>query len=252
MLILAIDTSAGSAAALVETTAGGPFGTAPGGSDPALAPLTVHGRADSRDPRKHAELLAPLVAGLLEGRTAVDLVAVGTGPAPFTGLRAGIVTARAFAHGRRIPVHGVASLDVLARQALDARAASGDGEVPEVLTVTDARRREVYWARYRAAGTDDVERLAGPEVAPPAAVAEQHAQALVGGLLLAGSGTRLYPELLPGTPDLPETLDPAVLARVVLSRLARRDRGEDPELGLEPRYLRRPDVHVPGGAKRVS
>ncbi len=47
----------------------------------------------------------------------LDAVAVGTGPAPFTGLRAGLVTARALGFAVGVPVHGVGSLEVLAAQA---------------------------------------------------------------------------------------------------------------------------------------
>ena len=86
-----------------------------------------------------------------------------TGPAPFTGLRAGLVTARALGRARGIPVHGVPSLDAVARAALDELADEG----ATVLVTTDARRHEVYAARYRARGADDVECLDGPAVLTP-------------------------------------------------------------------------------------
>jgi tRNA threonylcarbamoyladenosine biosynthesis protein TsaB len=233
--ILSLDTSGGSSVALVETGPGG---------------VSVLDRAEGSDPRRHAESLAPIIDGVLAGAPDPDAVAVGTGPAPFTGLRAGLVTAQVFAHGRRLRVHGVCSLDAVARQALDVLGAA-DGSA-EVLVVTDARRKEVYWARYRADGPDDVTRLAGPEVAAPAVVAEANGPALAEGLAVAGAGTVLYPELLPGTPGLPVAVDPAVLARIVAARLAARESGRDVELGTEPLYLRRPDVHVAGAPKRVS
>ncbi|UNX54319.1 tRNA (adenosine(37)-N6)-threonylcarbamoyltransferase complex dimerization subunit type 1 TsaB [Georgenia sp. TF02-10] len=226
MLLLCIDTSAGSAVALVDTADG-----------------SVVGAAESPDPRRHAEALAPIVAEVLAGRpvTACDAIAVGTGPAPFTGLRVGLVTAQALAHGAGLPVHGVSSLDLLARQALDAL----DGD-PEVLVATDARRREVYWARYRARGADDVTRLAGPAVAAAGDVP------VPAGAAVVGAGATLYPDPLPPTPGLPVRPDPAVLARIVPARLAEASRGVEVELGTEPRYLRRPDVHVPGARKRAS
>ncbi|GAA4417711.1 tRNA (adenosine(37)-N6)-threonylcarbamoyltransferase complex dimerization subunit type 1 TsaB [Georgenia halophila] len=238
MLTLGIDTSGGSRVALVESAA-----------NDLSDGLTVLGHDEGADPRRHAEVLAPMIERLLSLRpSGPELVAVGTGPAPFTGLRAGIVTARVFARARGVPVHGVCSLDALARQTLDVL---GD-DATEVLVVTDARRREVYWARYRAAGPDDVERLAGPEVAAPAAVAERHATTVEGGLVVAGGGAVQYSDVLAGREDLPAAVEPAVLARLVLARLARRSAGEEVELGLEPRYLRRPDVQLPGAAKRVG
>ncbi|WP_152201118.1 tRNA (adenosine(37)-N6)-threonylcarbamoyltransferase complex dimerization subunit type 1 TsaB [Georgenia thermotolerans] len=227
MRILCIDTSSGSAVALVDV--------------PATGPTTVLRAAHSPDPRRHAETLGPLVQDVMTAGPHADAIAVGTGPAPFTGLRVGLVTAAALGRARHVPVHGVSSLDVLARQALDARPDA------EVLVATDARRREVYWARYRALGADDVERLAGPEVARAATAAEA-----ADGALVAGAGAALYPADLPATAGLPDVLDPAVLARLVRARLARGERGEQVELGTEPRYLRRPDVHVAAAPKRAT
>ena len=68
----------------------------------------------------------------------VNEVVVGMGPGPFTGLRVGIAFAQSFALARDIPVRGVCSLDAIAAQ-ID--------EKDFIITV-DARRKEVYWARY--------------------------------------------------------------------------------------------------------
>lgn len=205
--------------------------------------VTVLERASSENPRRHAESLAPMMAAQLEAHGAeLDAVAAGTGPGPFTGLRAGLVTARVFARGRDIPVYGVCSLDVLARQAFDL------GATGEVLVATDARRREVYWARYRALGEHDVERLAGPEVSTPADVAAAHSDFVVpGGGVIVGSGAALYPEVLPprwpgAGPEAVRAVDAAVLAQLVAARLRAEAAGAEVDLSLEPRYLRRPDA----------
>ncbi|MPV39090.1 tRNA (adenosine(37)-N6)-threonylcarbamoyltransferase complex dimerization subunit type 1 TsaB [Georgenia subflava] len=234
MRILCLDTSGGSAVALVDT--------------PAEGVTTVLRQAAGTDPRRHAESLAPLMTQVLgESREAVDAVAVGTGPAPFTGLRAGLVTAQAFARGRGIDVHGVCSLDVLARQALDVL-----GDDGEVLVATDARRKEVYWARYRSLGADDVERLAGPEVTTAEAAAAANDLGGATAPVVVGAGAALYPAHLSAGKGMPAAPDPAVLARLVRARLARRAAGDDVELGTEPRYLRRPDVQLPAAPKRAS
>jgi tRNA threonylcarbamoyl adenosine modification protein YeaZ len=68
----------------------------------------------------------------------VDEVVVGMGPGPFTGLRVGIAFAHTFALARDIPVRGVCSLDAIAAQVGD----------PDFIITLDARRKEVYWARY--------------------------------------------------------------------------------------------------------
>ena len=86
-----------------------------------------------------------------------DAVVVGCGPGPFTGLRVGMATAAAYGHALGIPVHGVCSLDAIGIEST--------GTTCEVLVVTDARRREVYWARYR-----DGVRVDGPSVNTPADV----------------------------------------------------------------------------------
>ena len=86
----------------------------------------------------------------------VDEVVVGMGPGPFTGLRVGIAFAQSFALARDIPVRGVCSLDAIAAQI---------NEKDFIVTV-DARRKEVYWARY----TGGV-RVGDPAVNFPADVA---------------------------------------------------------------------------------
>jgi tRNA threonylcarbamoyl adenosine modification protein YeaZ len=120
------------------------------------------------DPRAHAERITPNVLGALAdaGRGMADLcaVVVGCGPGPFTGLRVGMATAAAYGHALGIPVYGVCSLDAIGGQT------SG-----QTLVVTDARRREVYWARYR-----DGVRIDGPEVGAPADVDPGAAQAVAG------------------------------------------------------------------------
>jgi tRNA threonylcarbamoyl adenosine modification protein YeaZ len=113
------------------------------------------------DARAHAEQLTPnAVAALADAGLTVDdldAVVVGCGPGPFTGLRVGMATAAAYGHALGIPVHGVCSLDAIGIEC--AATAS------EILVVTDARRREVYWARYR-----DGVRVDGPAVNAPADV----------------------------------------------------------------------------------
>ena len=104
------------------------------------------------DIHAHAELLTPnVIAALADASvpmSAIDAVVVGCGPGPFTGLRVGMATAAAYGHALNVPVFGVCSLDAIGGQTRG-----------EVLVITDARRREVYWARYR-----DGVRIDGPGV----------------------------------------------------------------------------------------
>jgi tRNA threonylcarbamoyl adenosine modification protein YeaZ len=170
-----------------------------------LDDLTVLAERVEVDGRRHGELLALNVRDVLQ-HGQPDLVVVGVGPGPFTGLRVGIVTAAAFAEARGIPVRGVCSLDGLA--------APGTG------VVTDARRKEVYWARYDEQGR----RADGPHVTVPAEVREALA-----GLRVVGDGAQLYGF---ATEDLPRYPQVALLARAA----------RDSDLPLTPLYLRRPDA----------
>ncbi|MFC8922325.1 tRNA (adenosine(37)-N6)-threonylcarbamoyltransferase complex dimerization subunit type 1 TsaB [Cellulosimicrobium sp. NPDC057127] len=231
MPVLALDTSASVTVAVV-------------GDDGARL-----ARRDAPERRRHAEALAPLVDEALAeagvDRTELAAVAVGTGPAPFTGLRVGLVTARAIGFALGVPVLGVPSLDAVAAQAVSDLGLTTDDEV---LVTTDARRREVYWARYRVVAHEGphavpvLATVAGPDVGPAAAVAEHAAGAVV-----VGEGAALYADVLDAPEDAPLVPDAAVLARLAI---ARRDAGE--EQPTEPLYLRRPDVQEAAARKRVS
>src|SRR5512133_2504875 len=101
-----------------------------------------------------APLLADVIAGVDTAR--IDAIACGVGPGPYTGLRVGIATALAVGVAWQVPVHGICSLDAVAAAALDVAPA------PDGLCIAlDARRKEVYWARYSGLG----QRLDGPRVA---------------------------------------------------------------------------------------
>lgn len=167
------------------------------------------------DARAHAERLTPNVVAALDdaGLTmaALDAVVVGCGPGPFTGLRAGMATAEAYGHALGIPVHGVCSLDGI-----------GVLTTGQALVVTDARRREIYWARYR-----DGVRTDGPAVNAAADVDPGPA------LLAAGSPEHAALFALPVRGPVYPT--PIGLARAVP------DWSAEPE-PLVALYLRRPDA----------
>ena len=213
MLILALDTSTSAIGVAVLAT----------GSDPVVG-VEV-------DARAHTEKLAPLVRDTLAaaGATPADLtaIAVGTGPGPFTGLRVGLVTAVTMGLALGIPVHGVCSLDALAEQAL----AEATDDVTELLVATDARRKEVYWARY-GRGDDGAVALSDPAVDRPAELPDA-----VRALPTVGRGPLLYPDLFAHPLGQLLDVDPGWLARVALDRLA-----AGAAMPVEPLYLRRPDA----------
>jgi len=101
-------------------------------------------------PRRHAEALAPQMRFVCEqagvALADIEAVAVDRGPGLYTGLRAGLATAKATAAALEIGVVPVGSLEALA---YGAAAVARPGET--VLSVLDARRGEVFWAWYRIA-----------------------------------------------------------------------------------------------------
>lgn len=205
MLVLAIDTATTDLVAGVVDTATGDT----------LAEAVTATRA-------HNEQLVPTVQSLLDdaGRTFADLgaIVVGCGPGPFTGLRVGMATASALGQALSIPVHGVCTHDAV-----------GAGLAGDALVVTDARRREVYWARYT-----DGARVAGPEVCKPADLPVDAVD-----VLSVPDNIEVAVDAAESTYRAPQ---PAGLVAV-----ARLDQAPEP---LVPLYLRRPDAVPPKQAPK--
>lgn len=177
--------------------------------------------------RRHTEELMPQITAALAaaGSALSELtdVAVGVGPGPFTGLRVGLATARTLGEVLGVPVHGVCSLDIIAYQAAPQ---GGD-----FLVATDARRREVYWARYGADGTRDT----APDIGPAAEIPVK--------LPAAGAGPALYPDAFAGA-IVPEYPSAASLAEAVAAKAVE-------IVPPEPMYLRHADAKPPGARKSV-
>ena len=232
-MLLGIDTSGAVSVAVARGELTGP------------APEILRVRSDERS-RHHDEVLLDLVESTLREagveRSELTGVVVGRGPGPFTGLRVGLVSARSIAAVLGVPLHGLSSLDALAHQAiagLEPAEAAGVGPVT-VGVALDARRREVYHARYRREEDGTILRTADPAVDVPAAVAAQ----LTACDLLVGSGTSVYPELLPATADVVHV----DAGHLILAAAALSARGEDLS-STEPMYLREPDAAKPTARK---
>lgn len=201
MLVLALDSSATASVALARV-----HGSEAGASFEILA------RYESEDTRSHAEVMGPYAQAALQDAGVrgedLDAILTGTGPGPFTGLRAGIVTARALGFAWSVPVYGMMSLTALAERAV-AGAAAGDSageenaerafasaegfepaEGAELLVLSDARRREVYFARYRVNG-EGYSLVDGPNVCPASEILPGE-----GPSYAYGYGAGLYSETL--------------------------------------------------------
>lgn len=214
----------------------------------------------TQDTRSHAEVMAPAVLRLMQEQaiTGADLggILVGTGPGPFTGLRAGLVTARTLGFVWEIPVYGMCSLDALAHHVALAAAAAGH---QTFAVATDARRKELYWATYQltpvvddasapfgsgspsTAASVGARRVDGPHVGGP----DQ-----VGQLPVYGQGASLYPEALAVAADgltdvYPTAADLARAAHRLVSQ------GEELSQDTTPLYLRESDAKVPEQRKKA-
>ncbi|MCD2497768.1 tRNA (adenosine(37)-N6)-threonylcarbamoyltransferase complex dimerization subunit type 1 TsaB [Microbacterium nymphoidis] len=131
-MILAIDTSLGSAVAVVDRDG------------------TVLAEAHTDDRLGHAEVIGDLLARVLQdaGDPVITHVAAGMGPGPFTGLRIGIAAARTFALARGVEVVPVVSHDAIALGLLES------DDDAEFAVATDARRRELAWTAYTGIDAD--------------------------------------------------------------------------------------------------
>ena len=191
--------------------------------------------------RQHAETLMGMIGEVLGEAgldwPGVDAIAVTRGPGSFTGVRVGVAAARGFALALDRPLIAATTLDVMARQA------AGELKLPEqgFAVTVDARRGEVYFALYDAAGRPLCEATA----LPPDEAARRMRD---GGVAVAvGSGAELVraaggeeggalPDaLLPGLQP-----DAAVLAGMAFELAPL-------ETPLRPLYLRPPDAKPQSG-----
>jgi tRNA threonylcarbamoyladenosine biosynthesis protein TsaB len=221
-LVLAVDT--GSASDAVAVARGG---------------LVIASR-QVRRPRRQGAALALAIRGLLRsvGSQTSDLaaIAVGAGPGAFTGLRIGIATAQGIASALGIPTYAEPS------PALWAAAVPGTGSVAVTL---DARRGEIYGARYEV-GTQDDPRPTGEVAAWDPRAWFEHLAAGAGPILLVGDGARLYAELaievLGDRAELPRWGAMAPNVGWLALRAADRLAAGDPSQVLRPVYLRDHDA----------
>jgi tRNA threonylcarbamoyladenosine biosynthesis protein TsaB len=216
--VLGMDTSTAATSACVLRSDGKAFAV-----DPAPGRLL--------EPPAHSRELMPAVAAALEragiGWEDLDAIAVGVGPGTFTGLRIGVATARAVAHGCDVPLHPVSSLAALA-SGVDA---------PQALPLIDARRGELFGALYES----DHE-LVPAFVARPDEV-ERHTRGRARTALAAGDGAVRFRSVLEtsGVHVAPDGSELHVVRALHVCRLAASVAPEPPE-AVFPNYLREPDA----------
>ena len=169
-------------------------------------------------------------------RRDVELIAVSQGPGSFTGLRVGVTCAKTMAMLLDKPLAGVCSLDAMAENA--------PADALNILTVVDARRGQVYAARYeRTAGREGTRTAGGlRRVLDPAILTPADLRASVPSpAYLMGDAVRACAAdfTQPGFTLAPEErwrIQASVVARLGLAQF-RAGRRDDPA-ALEPIYLR--------------
>lgn len=223
MVVLGIDTSAGLALGLIDSQS-----------------LSGIGEYWNPDARSHAELLSLKVRDLLaeHEKSLDDVVAivVGRGPAPFTGLRAGLVSAQTLGFALSVPVIGVCSLAGIASGIATETGA-------ELIITSDARRKELYWAHYGP----QLGIVHGPAVNSPEEIA---IYAATKELTVYGAAGQLYGEIFT---DAGATLatGTVVPSGISLARLGWQEHLNGNENSLTPLYLRGPDAKVPTTRKQA-
>jgi tRNA threonylcarbamoyladenosine biosynthesis protein TsaB len=192
--------------------------------------------------RTHAERLPGEIAAALDragiAPEQLDLLAVAAGPGGFTGLRIGLAAMQGLAMTLNKPVAGVSTLDALAAQVVDTKAAF-------VVPWMDAQRGDVFATVIDGASAQTVE---SPVAEPPASVLERWRSRLAGHpAIFIGDAVSRDAELIARAGEkkwairTPDPLAPQI-ARIG-RRLARQGRAGAPH-ALTPIYVRRPDAEI--------
>jgi tRNA threonylcarbamoyladenosine biosynthesis protein TsaB len=168
----------------------------------------------------------------------IELFSVALGPGSFTGLRIGVSTVKGLAFGTGRPVVGISTLEALAYGVGNA-----GGEICPIL---DARKQEVYTARFQAASAGRLKRLTPDLVISPKDLAKQ----IDGPVIFVGDGLESYGRFLKRRLGRLASFTPPDLGYVhgtVVARLGagifKRGKTLDPS-SLVPTYIRRSEAEM--------
>ncbi|HEY0267531.1 MAG TPA: tRNA (adenosine(37)-N6)-threonylcarbamoyltransferase complex dimerization subunit type 1 TsaB [Rhizomicrobium sp.] len=181
--------------------------------------------------RGHAERLAPMADAAMRGAgmefSALERLAVTTGPGTFTGQRVGLAFMRGLRLALHVPLTGVTTLEAIAAAAMD------ETKLPKAAAIHDARRAEAYLL------LQDGDQTVQQPIVLPFADAVERIRAF-GPCALAGTGAPAAQDVLGFTLSAARQPDALWVARLALTRPAPAD-------APGPLYLRAPDARLPGG-----
>lgn len=122
------------------------------GSVALLRDAECRAEIDLEEGLKHGRSLLPAAEKLLADAklkvSDLSAIAVSVGPGSYTGIRVGVMAAKALAFAGRVPLAPVSSLAALAWEARDL--------AERIIPAQDARRDEVYCAVYRPVGGGEI------------------------------------------------------------------------------------------------
>lgn len=238
MRYLCLDTSNGASMSVVDRTEN---------------TFTTIVKKEMSDSQMHGEKLAVMLEEILKAlgvqnilEAKIDKVVCSIGPAPFTGLRAGLVTSRIIAKIANVPIVGICALDVLALQGFEQFS-----DVNEIFVATDAKRKEIYYCIYTKNGMNDVLPVFDVKVNKPEEAlldvknAFSEKSCLNSPIVNVGQGCMKYNDLFPVEKDAPMFVDSSYMAKIAYYR---EKNGVNIDK-IDPMYLRRPDVCMPKAVK---
>lgn len=174
--------------------------------------------------RGQAEALVPLVEDVMReagmSYDELDMIAATVGPGTFTGLRVGLSAAKAMGLALGIPVAGITTLDVIARQFYEEHKSA-------CAVLIETKREDFYFQMFGADGKaiSKAEAISGAEAAKRIAGKD---------LVLAGDAVGRFSPFAPGMKAVEIALpDPLALCRMAAEGLGG---------AAEPVYLRAPDT----------
>jgi len=209
-------------------------------TDACSAALWLDGQITGRfeiAPRRHSELILPMVDSLLSEANAqlkdLDAIAFGAGPGGFMGVRIAAAIAQGLAFGVDLPLLPVSTMRIIAQVAYRQHAAE------KVIAGWDARMNAIYWGAYQLDSNELMQPVAKDALNDPGEITAPEGE----GWSTAGNAWQAYEgQLNPEFKDaIAQACDDVYPRSAALVELAQADLAVDNQISVfdvEPVYLR--------------